>query len=295
VQTDTSGRRITHEADNRSIIRQDNRVFIQRNETTVIQNFYPKAQTVQRTGGISETVYVRSDGVRVISEVDANGRLLRRYGQTATGGQISYIDNRSFYRTAAVGVAAVGIVGAAVLTLAPPTVAMPRERYIVEHDRAVSKDLYAALSAPAVMKLERSYSLDEVRQTVTLRDRMPRIDLDGITFETASYSISIDQYDKLDRVACALARIIEKNPGEMFLIEGHTDAVGDADDNLSLSDRRAEAVLQVLTSHYELAMENFVTQGYGEQHLKVAAQGSERINRRVTIRRVTPLLAQVSQ
>ena len=32
------------------------------------------------------------------------------------------------------------------------------------------------------------------------------------------------------------------NPDEVFLVEGHTDAVGTEEDNLSLSDRRAEAV-----------------------------------------------------
>jgi OmpA-OmpF porin, OOP family len=37
--------------------------------------------------------------------------------------------------------------------------------------------------------------------------------------------------------------------------------------------------------------ENLTTQGYGEQHLKVPTDGPERANRRVTARRITPLLS----
>ena len=38
--------------------------------------------------------------------------------------------------------------------------------------------------------------------------------------------------------------------------------------------------------------ENLVTQGYGEQNPKVETQGPSEENRRVSVRRVTPLLAQ---
>ena len=76
----------------------------------------------------------------------------------------------------------------------------------------------------------------------------------------------------------------------MFLIEGHTDAVGEDIDNLSLSDRRAEAVAQVLSEEFNVPAENLTTQGYGEQHLKVPTLGPERRNRRVSLIRITPLL-----
>jgi OmpA-OmpF porin, OOP family len=41
--------------------------------------------------------------------------------------------------------------------------------------------------------------------------------------------------------------------------------------------------------------ENLTTQGYGEQYLKVPTQGPERTNRRVTVRRITPLLTGQNQ
>ena len=76
----------------------------------------------------------------------------------------------------------------------------------------------------------------------------------------------------------------------MLLIEGYTDAVGSEEDNLTLSDRRAESVAAVLTEQFDVPPENLVTQGYGEQFLKVDTQAAERLNRRVALRRVTPFL-----
>ena len=76
------------------------------------------------------------------------------------------------------------------------------------------------------------------------------------------------------------------------MIEGHTDAVGNDVDNLSLSDRRAESVAVALTEQFQVPAENLVTQGYGEQYLKVPTEGPEIVNRRVAVRRITPLIDQ---
>ena len=92
--------------------------------------------------------------------------------------------------------------------------------------------------------------------------------------------------------ARAMLRVLERNPLAVFMIEGHTDAVGSDEDNLSLSDRRAAAVAEVLSDSFGVPAENLVTQGYGEQFLKDDTKGPERANRRVTVRRVTPLIAE---
>ena len=70
-------------------------------------------------------------------------------------------------------------------------------------------------------------------------------------------------------IAEAIRRALAGNPNEIFLVEGHTDAVGSDEDNLSLSDRRAETVATVLTQRFGIPAENLTTQGYGEQYLKV--------------------------
>ena len=119
---------------------------------------------------------------------------------------------------------------------------------------------------------------------------MPRIDIDTITFDFGSWEVTPDQAQHLQFIADGIAQAIQQNPDEVFLIEGHTDAIGPDDENLSLSDRRAESVAQILTAQFGIAPENLTTQGYGEQYLKIPTQEAERRNRRVTIRRITPLL-----
>ena len=133
--------------------------------------------------------------------------------------------------------------------------------------------------------------LEEVRESRWLRERMRRVDLNAINFAFASWEVDESQYPKLERVADAIKRILERNPDEMFLIEGHTDAVGSDIDNLSLSDRRAESVAIILSDTFRVPPENLTTQGYGEQYLKVPTEGPSRENRRVAVRRITPLLS----
>ena len=174
-------------------------------------------------------------------------------------------------------------------------VRIPRERYIVEAQSARPDDIYYALWAAPVAHIERPYTLDEIRYSPQLRERMPRVDLDTVTFETGSWEVTPDQIERLAVIADGMNRAIAANPSEVFLVEGHTDAVGSDIDNLSLSDRRAESVALTLSQQFEVPAENLTTQGYGEQYLKVPTQGPERANRRVTVRRITPLLSGENQ
>jgi outer membrane protein OmpA-like peptidoglycan-associated protein len=285
-----SGARIIQEPGNRTIVRQDNRAIITRNEGAVFDTFTRGAKHNARKDGGRETVYERPGGVRVYSEFDKDGRLMRRYRRDPSGREHVYVDNRRFYRNLAVGLGVGALATAAIVTLAPPAHALPPDRYIVDYDRASDEDLYETMIAPPVDRLDRGYSLDEVRYSQSLRARMRRIDLDGINFDTGSFEVTPDQYDKLERIAHVLHRVIDRDPTEVFLIEGHTDAVGSDEDNLSLSDHRAETVARILVEHFDIPIENLTTQGYGEQYLKVDTQDPERANRRVALLRITPLL-----
>jgi outer membrane protein OmpA-like peptidoglycan-associated protein len=91
-------------------------------------------------------------------------------------------------------------------------------------------------------------------------------------------------------VANAMLALLKDNPAETFLIEGHTDAVGPDQANLVLSDARATTVARILTDFYDVPPENLVTQGYGERYLKVKTEAAERLNRRVSIKRITSLI-----
>jgi outer membrane protein OmpA-like peptidoglycan-associated protein len=54
-------------------------------------------------------------------------------------------------------------------------------------------------------------------------------------------------------------------------------------------------VALVLSQQFGVPAENLTTQGYGDQYLKVPTPGPERANRRVTVRRITPLLTGQNQ
>ena len=269
----------------RTIIREGNQTIIRHSE---IDRFRYGARDVrvERRGNDNVTVVVRPDGDRVVTVIDENGFLLRRSRIMADGREIIIIDNRPH----GAGYARGGGYGGFVVNLPPPVIRMPRDRYIVEDEGASRDVLYETLIAPPIERIERRYTLDEIRYTAPLRDRMPRVDLNTVTFDTGSWELTPDQVQKLASIADGLNRAIQKNPSEVFLIEGHTDAIGTDIDNLSLSDRRAESVAVALTQQFGVPAENLSTQGYGEQYLKVPTDQAERANRRVAVRRITPLL-----
>ncbi|PYE42554.1 outer membrane protein OmpA-like peptidoglycan-associated protein [Rhizobium sp. PP-F2F-G20b] len=179
--------------------------------------------------------------------------------------------------------------------LPPMRLTVPVRDYIIDTSTDPDRDYYDFLAEPPVERVERTYSLDEVRNSARIRDKVRRIDLDTITFATGSAEVPTSQAKTLRKVADAMIEVIDKDPGETFLIEGHTDAVGSDQSNLVLSDERAESVAALLTDIYEIPPENLVTQGYGERFLKVRTSEAEQENRRVTIRRVTPLVRPVAQ
>lgn len=178
--------------------------------------------------------------------------------------------------------------------LPPMRLLIPLSQYIIDTASNRNADYYDFLSEPPVEPVERIYSVNEVRYSARIRDKIRRIDLDTITFATGSADIPMSQASSLRGVADGISQIVKRDPTETFLIEGHTDAVGSADSNLILSDRRAESVANVLSDVYGIPAENLVTQGYGEQYLKVNTLGPSQENRRVTIRRITPLVRPVA-
>ncbi len=283
-----SARRETQEG-GRTVITEPGRIivrdpsgqsFVRHNE---VERFRYGARDIQtqQVGGETRTIVVRPDGTRIITVTGRDGQLLRRIRRDERGREIIIIDNS--YRDPRA-------VGGFYVDLPPPVIRIPYNRYIVEAEDASPELIYDTMLAPPVERIARRYSLDEIRYSPSVRQLMPSIDLNTINFETGSWEIPLDQAAKLQAIADGLNRAIQRNPREVFLIEGHTDAVGSDVDNLSLSDRRAESAATLLTQQFQVPAENLTSQGYGEQYLKEQTDGPSRINRRVTIRRITPLL-----
>ena len=285
-RSEDGGKRVViEEPDKRVIVKEGGKAIIRADETERFRRLGGDTRREKRNG-LDISINVRPGGIEIYTESDDRGRPLRRYRRDRDGREVILFDNRDYYRRHRDG----SFVDA-IIDLPPPRLSIPRDDYIVDYEEASDVDVYEALSAPPVEELDRTYSLEEVRRSPTLRDRMRRVDLDAINFEFGAWEVTSDQYPALERIAKAMKRVIDKNPNEVFMIEGHTDAVGSDEDNLSLSDRRAESVSIILTEEFGVAPENMTTQGYGEQYLKVNSQAAERQNRRVAVRRITPLLS----
>ncbi|HYD52665.1 MAG TPA: OmpA family protein [Gemmatimonadaceae bacterium] len=108
-----------------------------------------------------------------------------------------------------------------------------------------------------------------------------RVALQGIYFDTGSDRIRPESSGQLREIADMLAEHADLN----LLVEGHTDNVGDAAANQTLSEKRATAVKAALVSQYKVDAARLTAQGFGAS--KPAAQNTtpegRQQNRRVEL------------
>ncbi|RVB78979.1 MULTISPECIES: OmpA family protein [unclassified Mesorhizobium] len=273
------------------------RVILQFNNQTIVESddaprMHRGARNVyyeELSGDRTREIVERDNGIQIVTIRNRYGDVIQRSRIAPDGREyvLSYVDERYYdddsdWRDPGDD-------------LPPIRIDIPREEYILDaEDIEDPGDYYTFLEQPPVERVQRLYSIDEVKRSARVRDIARRIDLDTLNFEFGSASIPETEVQKLEGVASAMEKLLEKNPAETFLIEGHTDAVGRPEANLALSDRRAEAVAEALTNAFSIPPENLTTQGYGEEYLKVNTSEPNRENRRVAIRRITSLVAPVA-
>ena len=247
------------------IIKDDNALLRQPGSTVRTERF---------DDGSTRTTVTRADDSRIVTIRDAEYRVLRRIHVAPDGTQTMLFDDT---------VAAAPV---DVTRLPPPA---PEVEVSASADEEALRRALARESA-----FDRHFSLAQIRDIQQVRALVPVIDLNAITFETGSAAIRPDQAPALSRLGNLMKSYIDANPREVFLIEGHTDAVGSAAYNLALSDRRAESVALAMTEYFAVPPENMVVQGYGEEFLKVQTDAAEQMNRRASVRRITDLLRQAA-
>ncbi|MGE0214053.1 MAG: OmpA family protein, partial [Parvibaculaceae bacterium] len=162
---------------------------------------------------------------------------------------------------------------------------------VIAYAEADDEDIEMQLVAPPRQKLQRRYTVEQIVQDDRVREAMPGIDIDTLTFDTGSAEVRPEEIAKLDKVAETIERIVTARPDEVFMIEGHTDAIGSDASNQILSEARARSIMEALTEFYAIEPDNLRTVGLGERFLKIPTPEAEQENRRVTVRRITPLLA----
>ena len=97
------------------------------------------------------------------------------------------------------------------------------------------EELEDVLVAAPRRKIDRRYTVEEVEASSDLREALPRIEIDTVRFGFNEAFVRPEEVGNLDRIGEVMERVLSKHPREVFLIEGHTDAVGSNASNLTLS------------------------------------------------------------
>ncbi|GKY87465.1 OmpA family protein [Sinisalibacter aestuarii] len=251
--------------------RDDGSLYVLRDDDVLLRRPGYEVATRTYSDGSTLSEITKSDGSIVRTMRDPRGRVLQRTRVLPSGLEIMLFDDTAAFDPVVVE-------------------ELPLRRSSSLDYAEADATLTDALSADLMADVGRRFSLSQIRNIRAVRELVSVIDLEAITFDTNSAAIRASEARKLDRLGSAMNSVIDERPWEVFLIEGHTDAVGSAVANLTLSDRRAESLALALTEYYGIPSENLVVQGYGERYLKVPVETDERANRRVTVRRITQLL-----
>ena len=104
------------------------------------------------------------------------------------------------------------------------------------------------------------------------------IDLE-VLFDTDKSIVKPDYYAKISEVAAFTTRY----PNTTVTIEGHTDSRGSQNYNQALSQRRVDAVKEVLITQFDIAPERLSAVGYGEAQPRATNDtvSGRQLNRRV--------------
>ena len=102
-----------------------------------------------------------------------------------------------------------------------------------------------------------------------------------VQFDPDTSIIRPESYRTLGRIADALTHPSLLRYG--FLIVGHTDATGKREYNLTLSQRRADSVREVLVTTFKVSAKRLQAVGLGEEQLQDAVHPTAAINQQVQI------------
>jgi len=100
-----------------------------------------------------------------------------------------------------------------------------------------------------------------------------------IQFEINKNTVQREAEEKIDKVGL----FMKKYPNTTAVIEGHSDEVGNAADNLKLSERRAQNVVNYLVDRSGIARSRLRAVGYGETRpiADNSTEAGKRLNRRI--------------
>ena len=267
-----NGDEVRSTSGDRVVVERDGELRVLKNDDALLRRAGNDIRTETFDDGSSRTIVEKDDGTRVVTIRGADGTVLRRVRVLPDGQEFTLFDDTQVEREIVVS-------------------QLPPARFASQMaGTAGEAELRAALQVQSIANQGAAFSLRQVRDISQVRALAAEIELDAVRFATGSAAIQPEQARSLARIGNTLREIIAEDPRTVLLVEGHTDAVGDATYNLALSDRRAETVALALTEYFGVPEENMIVQGYGESQLKVQTEAAEQANRRAVVRNITQLL-----
>ena len=119
-------------------------------------------------------------------------------------------------------------------------------------------------------------------------NKLPHFNVD-VKFNPDSPIIRPESYQTLGRIADALYDPSLSSYG--FLIVGHTESTGRRDVNLTLSQRRADAIRDVLVTTFKVSAKRIQAIGLGEEQLLDGARPTAPVNQQVQVMTVRKALS----
>lgn len=270
-----NGEKIVSRSGDRVVVQDDTgELRVLKDDNALLRRPGDEVQTQTFDDGSTRTIVTKNDGSRVETIRSRDGTVLRRTNFDAQGREYVLVDDLVEEREVVVN-------------------DLPQVQETQQAQRASTQDeaaLRQALQTELRNDQGRTFSLRQVREIREVRSLAPQLELDAVRFPTGSAAIQPEQARSLANIGTTLRDLIQKDPRTVILVEGHTDAVGDASYNLALSDRRAETVALALTEYFDVPPANLITQGYGESQLRVPTTSAEPANRRAVVRNITGLL-----
>lgn len=205
---------------------------------------------------------------------------------------------------------AAGLLVLSIATLTPALAQTPSEKQLIDalgaaSTRSAAPAAAAAAKAPAAdaakasrldalvkslqAKGSRAFSVKERTEIANIMVSQPSIDME-VTFDFNSAVVGPAAVPTLDTLGRALTSPELK--GGTYMVAGHTDAKGKAKVNLTLSQKRAEAVRDYLVSKFGIEKATLVPMGFGKERLKNPKSPFAAENRRVQIVNLTVKQAQ---
>jgi outer membrane protein OmpA-like peptidoglycan-associated protein len=184
-----------------------------------------------------------------------------------------------------VGLLSVALIGFAALPSAAQTQAgTPAEDWVgklTALDTAPDLDL-AALRQQAVDRIKSRADAAPIKRPVLAPQllKLPQIYAD-IQFDDDAAVIRPDSYRTLGRIADTLYH--PSLLGYKFLIIGNTVSTGRRDNNLTLSQRRADVIREVLVNTFKVSPKRLQAIGLGEEQLRDAAHPTAPVNQGIQV------------